>query len=710
MQLQQGLLYAAVAVCWRLTLAGSDARGQFDWAAGGTAWAAIPPAVVVRGRQGANSNINGVYIRSTDFAGLCFKRGSGNSRSRQDVFLYFSIDWRIGPSPSEEETVWAYASSSATSPVDIDAVWWVWDGRQMVQDARVRVSDASVIPSVLFLSFTAGHDGTAIPAKLRATEGMLMQQPGLWEGRPYYRHETLSDIHLLCSAQEGRWRLGPLPRGRTVSSSQRRGFHEDALLFAYSASTMPHEVEVPWELPLSDGSIGGFGLRDFMVRLATTTNAFGGATAVAATPLILGDRAAYQLLHAGQGSSVPFLQANPHPANRLEEYIEEPSPHKHPRHIVVQGATAWGGMPNGVYSKAQEPFKQRPVYHKTDVLEVSSLWYDNSKWWLGASIGRNEHAWAFAESTSWNPVAVASVWRAPEGQETFLDVTDAAIAIPASVSVQDHVYLQQNRFCDARPVYQRQMTSAATASQDMFLFFRTDESKWCIGPVIGGVQCVATAVGSRLRVIPLHLAWSWEPASPLLVAQGGGAVEEVTSAARSWFGLPAFHMIWMVVLLAAITVALLAAITAFCWRKLVTLRHVEAAELCSMESKTGPQHRTADSSSEGTDKVAQTGRTALTESVVPSRLADLPSGTNDDTASVVSSFSSTSSSSRWKRRSAVSCVVCCDAAREVLLEPCRHVCCCRACALVVESCPLCRSVKTAFTEVYLFREQRRKAA
>eukprot|EP00971_Amphidinium_carterae_P260647 5171059-Amphidinium_carterae.2 len=28
----------------------------------------------------------------------------------------------------------------------------------------------------------------------------------------------------------------------TVSSSQRRGFHEDALLFAYSASTMPHEV------------------------------------------------------------------------------------------------------------------------------------------------------------------------------------------------------------------------------------------------------------------------------------------------------------------------------------------------------------------------------------------------------------------------------------------------------------------------------------
>eukprot|EP00971_Amphidinium_carterae_P066277 1312578-Amphidinium_carterae.1 len=36
----------------------------------------------------------------------------------------------------QEETVWAYASSSATSPVDIDAVWWVWDGRQMVQDAR----------------------------------------------------------------------------------------------------------------------------------------------------------------------------------------------------------------------------------------------------------------------------------------------------------------------------------------------------------------------------------------------------------------------------------------------------------------------------------------------------------------------------------------------------------------------------------------------
>ena len=69
---------------------------------------------------------------------------------------------------------------------------------------ETKVSDLSMVPQVLDLSF-----GPGTPSELLQVSGLLMQQPGLWDGRPYYKHTAFQDMFLLCFA-EG-WRLGPLP-------------------------------------------------------------------------------------------------------------------------------------------------------------------------------------------------------------------------------------------------------------------------------------------------------------------------------------------------------------------------------------------------------------------------------------------------------------------------------------------------------------------
>merc|ERR1719341_2880073 len=96
---------------------------------------ALPPAVVVHGRRGPNSNINGVYIRDYSWhgeVGPCYRYG-GAGAGQKAVFLYFEGEWRIGPSP-EQGSVWAFARSGAISPLAIDAPWEVWDGRRVAQD------------------------------------------------------------------------------------------------------------------------------------------------------------------------------------------------------------------------------------------------------------------------------------------------------------------------------------------------------------------------------------------------------------------------------------------------------------------------------------------------------------------------------------------------------------------------------------------------
>lgn len=41
-------------------------------------------------------------------------------------------------------------------------------------------------------------------------------------------------------------------------------------------------------------------------------------------------------------------------------------------------------------------------------------------------------------------------------------------------------------------------------------------------------------------------------------------------------------------------------------------------------------------------------------------------------------------------RSPQDCVVCMDAARNVVLVPCGHVCCCKTCGEALDTCPICR--------------------
>lgn len=52
----------------------------------------------------------------------------------------------------------------------------------------LEVSDLSLVPQVLDLSFGPGS-----PSELYQAAGVLMQQPGLWDGRPYYKHTTFQE-------------------------------------------------------------------------------------------------------------------------------------------------------------------------------------------------------------------------------------------------------------------------------------------------------------------------------------------------------------------------------------------------------------------------------------------------------------------------------------------------------------------------------------
>lgn len=52
----------------------------------------------------------------------------------------------------------------------------------------LEVSDLSLVPQVLELSFGPGS-----PSELHQVAGVLMQQPGLWDGRPYYKHTAFQD-------------------------------------------------------------------------------------------------------------------------------------------------------------------------------------------------------------------------------------------------------------------------------------------------------------------------------------------------------------------------------------------------------------------------------------------------------------------------------------------------------------------------------------
>lgn len=553
----------------------------------------MPPAVVVHKRRGTNSGINGVYSLVPEGSGsygkgLCYRRGG--FIGKPIIFLCFEGEWRISPSP-EEGAVWAFARSSALSPLLIDAPWEVWDGKRVHVDQQLRISDTSVIPAVIFMTLATG-----VPDALQAFEGMLLQQPGLWDGRPYYRHRTFEDLFLLCSVAEGRWRFGPLPFAEQCGAVRTPLDSCGPLMFSHSAAAMPHEIVELWLLP---GSGNTAALAEGAVRLATTMSS----------------------------ASVNLQQ---------------------PRHLVVEGFYAAQGAANGVYRMSDEVVNNRPVYRKTDALRPASIWYAGDEWRLGPKI--DEQIWAYSPSTAPSPLLLDAFWFGPDGMREASRILDANDAIPDSFWTAGDRYVQQPRLCDARPVYRREAparTSAVAPQEEIFLFFRAHESEWWLGPVVGGKEFIARSRGSRLTVAPNPAEFLWQYAaagqklvevspSPLLLHDfhplSGDSLSEPS---ESFSRLP-------VVVISILLLLLL----------LVACASNDVHKCLSCE-------------------------------------VDVPNPSSRKTAATLS------------RRRGLDCVVCLEAPREVLLYPCRHVCCCQACADRLQRCPMCRAEKTAFTQVFL---------
>jgi len=609
--------------------------------------AALPTAVVVHGRRGPNSEINGVYSRDFSWHGEispCYRRSG--APFQRTIFLYFEGEWRMGPSP-EHGSVWAFAPSAAPSPLHIDAPWEVWDGQRVTQDHHLRVSDASAIPQVLFLSLT----GDDLPESIQAAQGMLVQQPGLWDGRPYYQHSLWPGMFLLCSVPEGRWRLGPLPVGSGSSST--------AILFAASAASLPQEIVEPWRVRVNETS--DMALGDGAIRL----------------------------------SAGPTIRQHPHHVSQQRQQQQQQQTW-HPRLLLIEGFAAGDGAANGVYRRAGNTEEladgRRPVYHKTDLLRPASLYFAAGDWRLGPSMDGGL-VWAYATSSSASPLDLGTgmLWlRTTDGQpEEEATVADAVNAIPTSLTVVGEHYTQEERLCDARPVYRRSTSNDAAAnSPEVFLFFRAHESEWWLGPVVGGTQYFAHARGSRLQVVPdtRRLRWSqpadeppqstgqasaqgardnsaapvsglggWDEPHNLLVTSAQGLESEVLVWFHWGCGL-ALTLIMLAVARGTGSSSTWAVLPECCHGPLSSARlfMLEAVGICSKQD-----------SNCSTVKQART-RTNLDQ--LPSELA---------------------------------CIVCLEASREILLLPCRHVCCCKACADRLVRCPMCRAWKTAYTKVFL---------
>jgi len=507
----------------------------------------------------------------------------------------------MGPSP-EQGSVWAFARSFVASPLLIDSVWEVWDGQHVVQDEELKVSDTSVIPSVLFLSLK----GERVPPALLGAQGMLLQQPGLWDGRPYYQHQAFRDVFLVCSVAEGRWRLGPLPFGNNPRTS------DAPALFAQSACALPQEIVEPWHA-LRKGN-GYMLLEENTVRLSTTRSV--------GVPRPLGNQ------------------------------------HQHPRHLVIEGVSAGDGFVNGVYRRAPQLLRQRPMYHKTDNFRPACLWFAGADWRLGPSAD-SDRVFAYASSSALSPLSIDAPWkRLDDGWQETVKLTDASQAIPDHVVVSGARYVQQPKLCDARPVYQKATEKHDDAS--VYFFFRAHEREWWLGPTLGGTECLARATGSLLKVVPSpdDLFWKPGPASlsesanlSKLLPPTNSSDEFTTSVIDPGLSKDVMMPLAKTLLLTVIFIASSLVVMGGCpW--------------CS--------HKLS---------LAKSPFLKATEN--PFSCCQVPLKTN------------------CRKSSSLACVVCLEAPREILLMPCRHVCCCKACADRLEHCPMCRARKADFAKVFL---------
>jgi len=537
----------------------------------GKADIALPSSVVVHGRRGRNSNINGVYIRDSACEGrasACYRRP--DHAGGQPIFLYFEGEWRLGLSP-DDGSVWAFARSVSPSPLLIDRSWEVWDGQRVVQDPHLRVSDLSLIPQVLLLSFDNSLG-------LQQIQGVLMQQPGLWDGRPYYKHTAYQELYLLCSVAEGHWRLGPLP---LQAAPGRPSGPVRPLLLSRSPATLPQEIVEPWMFP------GMEALPEGAMRL---------------TPV----------------DGVPL-----------------PRPVAHPRHVVIEGLAAGKGVGNGVYRLVSES-NGKPVYNKADAVRAASLWFARGDWRIGPSV-EDGRVWAHATAD----LPSDASWKADDGSAEEVRILDARVAIPHSITISGTEFVQESRLCDARPVYGATLPKATGDAKEavkVFLYFRAHESEWWLGPEVGGSECLARARGSLFHVIPPEtLKWHMEAMEAM------EATEVEAMSPRGWL-LPESDL------------------------------DIKPDEVPDISSFLGLVCSLA---------------TAMSGIALWSLRGSWITGAKK------------SRSHQSKSETELACVVCLEAPRQILLMPCRHVCCCKECSERLERCPMCRTETTSLAEVFL---------
>jgi hypothetical protein len=352
---------------------------------------------------------------------------------------------------------------------------------------------------------------------------------------------------------------------------------------------------------------------------------------------------------------------------------------QYPLHVVVEGISAGDGIPNGVYRRAKELVNQRPVYHKTDALRPASLWFSGD-WLLGSSI-QSGATWVYATSSAMSPLSLTMLWqRLDNGQvEESARLIDANDVIPNAVSVAGQNYLWSQKLCDARPVFQR---GSQYGEEAVFLFYRAHLAEWWLGPTIGGSVCYARARGSRLRVVPDMESFMWQL-----------AVEHSDNVPNAKLSVPSVHALDIPASLEGglgdkwgLPETATDAKTTYSW--CVTF-------LVSVFILAGSIHWLGFSIMDIMSSVSAIGQNS------PDHCCALSTPTSHTFDAFSKVESTKMSKPKSSKASLLSCVVCLEAPRDILLLPCRHVCCCKACADRLEKCPMCRPPKKGFSKVFL---------
>lgn len=292
-----------------------------------------------------------------------------------------------------------------------------------------------------------------------------------------------------------------------------------------------------------------------------------------------------------------------------------PAPTAHPRHLVIEGLAAGDGAANGVY-RLESKRGEKPVYHKTDAVRTASLWFAAGDWRFGPSV-EDGRVWAYATA---DQLSSDADWRSFDGQVQEVQILDARVAIPESISISGTEFVQEKRLCDARPVY-RASLSKANATVKVYLYFRAHQSEWWLGPEVGGNEFLARAAGSLFQVIPRieDLQWRQPVIDVIHESKEIEEIEEIEEDEEKW-------------------------------RRFIM-------------------------------KVIYSFITAVA-------------------GIILWSFRGVAKSTPSKE-AALACVVCLEAPRQILLMPCRHVCCCKDCAERLERCPICRTETSSLAEVFL---------